>query len=279
MNSNTTDRYAVMGNPIAHSKSPDIHKLFAKQTQQDLSYEAIFVETEKFKLSVHDFAHAGGKGLNITVPFKQQAWELATQRSQRAELAGAVNTLSLNDDDQYVGDNTDGIGLVQDLLINGAILQNSRILLLGAGGAAKGVLLPLLNENPAEIVITNRTVSKAKLLCEQFHDKRLQAYGFNEIPQQSFDLIINATSASLSGGYPAISPQLIQQKTICYDMVYSKKLTPFLQWAKEQGAVSVFDGLGMLVAQAAASFHIWRQCLPQTGLVIDALKKALKEEN
>jgi len=272
------DQYCVFGNPIKQSRSPFIHQEFAKQTQQKISYQKQFVELDKFSQAVTTFISLGGKGANVTMPFKEQALQLCDQLSTAAQQAGAVNTLSFIDG-KILGDNTDGIGLVQDLLANGVILQDSRVLLLGAGGAAKGVLLPLLNENPTAIVIANRTVSKAEQLCLQFNDKRLHACGFSDIPLQSFDLIINATSASLSGGYPDISAQLIQTDTVCYDMVYSKNLTPFLQWSKAQGAIKVIDGLGMLVAQAAASFNIWRGYLPKTELAINALKRELKEQN
>jgi len=279
MNSNTTDRYAVMGNPIAHSKSPDIHKLFAKQTQQDLSYEAIFVETEKFKPSVHDFAHAGGKGLNITVPFKQQAWELATQRSQRAELAGAVNTLSLNDDDQYVGDNTDGIGLVRDLTNNHNInLQNLRILIIGAGGAVRGVLLPILEQQPQSVIIVNRTQRKAEKLAELFTAfGHISPLSFEQLSGKSFDLIINGTAASLQGEVPPVPANCINETTNLYDMMYASEPTPFMQWGTQHGAKSCIDGLGMLVEQAAESFFIWRGVRPDTQLVINTLRAHMKK--
>ena len=272
------DQYCVFGNPIEQSRSPFIHQEFAKQTQQAIIYHKQYVELDSFPQAVKHFMSIGGKGANVTVPFKEQALQLCDQLSVAAKQASAVNTLTFIDG-KILGDNTDGLGLVQDLFRNELTLRGRCILLLGAGGAAKGVLLPLLNESPTAIVIANRTVSKAEQLCHQFNDERLYACGFNEIPQQSYDLIINATSASLSGKYPVISPQLIQANTVCYDMVYSKQLTPFLQWAKANGSVTVIDGLGMLVAQAAASFNIWRQCLPQTTTVIDKLKKSLVEEN
>jgi shikimate dehydrogenase len=272
------DQYCVFGNPIEQSRSPFIHQEFAKQMQQTITYHKQYVELDNFPQAVNHFMSIGGKGANVTVPFKEQALQLCDQLSVAAKKAGAVNTLTFING-KIIGDNTDGLGLVQDLFRNQLTLQGSRILLLGAGGAAKGVLLPLLNENPTAIVIANRTINKAKQLCYQYNDERLHAYGFNEIPQQSFDLIINATSASLRGKYPVIPPQLIQANTVCYDMVYSKQLTPFLQWAKANGSETVVDGVGMLVAQAAASFNIWRHCLPQTAAVINKLKKSLMEEN
>ncbi|PCI60523.1 MAG: shikimate dehydrogenase [Gammaproteobacteria bacterium] len=268
------DQYCVFGNPIEHSRSPFIHQQFAQQTQQKLNYEKKFVELKGFPQAVKTFIAQGGKGANVTVPFKEQALQLCDHLSESAKQAGAVNTLSFIKGEIY-GDNTDGIGLVQDLLRYNISLAKSRILLLGAGGAAKGVLLPLLAENPANIVIANRTVSKAEQLCMQFTDKRLQSCGFDKIPQQPFNLIINATSASLSGTFPAISPQLICEYTVCYDMVYGKELTSFLQWARIQGAEKVIDGLGMLVGQAAISFNIWRNVTPDTETVIEALKADL----
>jgi len=279
MNSNIPDRYAVMGNPIAHSKSPDIHTLFAKQTQQHLSYEAILVDTEKFKPTVHDFANKGGKGLNITVPFKQQAWELATQRSQRAELAGAVNTLSLNDDNQYIGDNTDGVGLVRDLTNNHNInLQNLRILVIGAGGAVRGVLLPLLEQQPQSVIIVNRTQSKAEELAELFTAfGNISALGFEQLSDKSFDLIINGTAASLQGEVPPVPANCINETTNLYDMMYASEPTPFMQWGTQCGAKSCFDGLGMLVEQAAESFFIWRGVHPDTHVIISTLRAQMKK--
>lgn len=268
------DKYCVFGNPIKQSRSPFIHQKFAKQTEQKLLYTAQLAPLDGFVKAVDEFILAGGKGANVTVPFKEQALALCDQLSVAAKKAGAVNTLSFIDG-KIFGDNTDGVGLVQDLLRNKVILEGSRILLLGAGGAAKGVLLPVLAENPDNILIANRTNTKAKQLAQQFADKRVQGCGFDEIPQQSFDIIINATSASLIGRFPAISPNLIQTKTLCYDMVYGKGLTSFLQWAKDQGAVKVLDGLGMLVGQAAESFTLWRNVKPDIETVLKTLRSDL----
>ncbi|HSG11706.1 MAG TPA: shikimate dehydrogenase [Gammaproteobacteria bacterium] len=269
-----TDHYAVMGNPIAHSKSPRIHALFAEQTGAALDYRAILVEIDGFAQAVSDFRANGGKGLNVTVPFKEQAWALSTSRSTRAELAGAVNTLSLEGDKAILGDNTDGAGLVRDLLQNhGARLAGRRILLLGAGGAARGVIGPLLDEKPALLVIANRTAEKAvelaRLFCELGHT---EGCGLDDAAGQPFDIIINATAASLSGTVPAIAGDTVTPGTRCYDMMYGDRPTAFMEWARAQGATQVTDGLGMLVEQAAESFYIWRKVRPDTAPVIKELR-------
>jgi len=275
------DQYRVFGNPIKQSRSPYIHQTFAKSTDQQLSYQSELVEISAFSEIIGQFSQAGGKGANITVPFKEQALLLCDQLSERARLAGAVNTLSFVED-KILGDNTDGLGLVQDLLRHNIVLNNSRILLLGAGGAAKGVILPLLEQQPKLIVIANRTISKAEDLCTHFslNEKceKLSACGYEEIKHQEFDLIINATSASLSGSVPPISKNLVKVKTVCYDMVYGKELTPFLSWSKGLGAEQLIDGLGMLVGQAAESFAIWRGIKPEVETVIDNLRIALTKE-
>lgn len=271
------DQYRVFGNPIKQSRSPFIHQSFAQTTKQTLNYETSFVELDGFTAAVKQFINQGGKGANVTVPFKEQALEISDELSERARLAGAVNTLSFNNG-KIVGDNTDGEGLVQDLLRNNVPLENSRILLLGAGGAAKGVILPLLAKNPMSIIIANRTVSKAEALTEQFNDDRLTACGFEQTSAASYDVIINATSASLSGKLPAIAGSTISENTVCYDMVYGKALTPFLNWAKSQGAIKVIDGIGMLVGQAAVSFNIWRSIKPEVETVIEQLKLSLAQE-
>jgi len=276
------DQYRVFGNPIAHSRSPFIHQSFAKTTKQTLNYETQLIELGSFATDVNEFIKQGGKGANVTVPFKEEALAIADELSERARLAGAVNTLSFKNGKIY-GDNTDGEGLVQDLLRNNVQLENSRILLLGAGGAAKGVVLPLLAQNPTSIMIANRTVSKAEALRKQFNDNRLMASGFEQASKQhadmvSYDVIINATSASLSGKLPAISASTITENTVCYDMVYGKELTPFLVWAKAQGAAKVIDGLGMLVGQAAVSFNIWRGAKPAVEPVLKDLRVSLLTE-
>jgi len=271
------DQYRVFGNPIKQSRSPFIHQSFAQTTKQAISYETSLVELGSFSIAVSEFIGQGGKGANVTVPFKEEALELADELSDRARLAGAVNTLSFSNGKIY-GDNTDGEGLVQDLLRNNVQLENSRILLLGAGGAARGVILPLLAKNPNSIVIANRTVSKAENLVVQFNNSKLSASGFEQASDQVYDIIINATSASLTGTLPAITASTVTKNTVCYDMVYGKDLTPFLVWATEQGATKVIDGLGMLVSQAAESFTIWRGVKPEIEVVIEQLKKALAQE-
>lgn len=269
------DRYAVMGNPVAHSKSPRIHALFAGQTNQQLSYEAILVEKDGFSTAVAHFLQHGGKGLNITVPFKEQAWALAATRSERAGRAGAVNTLILDKDGRHFGDNTDGVGLVRDLLQNhGSALKNKRLLLVGAGGAARGVIEPLLNEKPSLLVIANRTADKAVELARLFCDLgHTEGCGLSDVAGQSFDLIINATAASLAGQVPALPDSVVTPDSHCYDMMYADKPTAFMDWAQQLGAARCMDGLGMLVEQAAESFYLWRDVRPDTGAVIQALRK------
>jgi len=271
------DQYRVFGNPIKQSRSPAIHQSFALQTKQNLSYQSQLVALDSFSQTINNFISQGGKGANITVPFKEQALALCDQLSERARLAGAVNTLSF-EQGKIIGDNTDGLGLVQDLISHNVLFKNKNILLLGAGGAARGVILSLLDQQPDLLVIANRTVSKAETLCKQFSDNRLIGCGFDEIELQGYDVIINATSASLSGSVPPISEQLISHKTVCYDMVYSKELTPFLIWAKQHNAKKVIDGLGMLVGQAAESFSIWRKIKPDTASVLTKLRVELMLE-
>lgn len=269
-----TDRYAVMGNPVAHSKSPRIHTLFARQTGQDIEYSAILVEPGGLANAVWEFCNDGGRGLNITVPFKEDAWELATHRSERAELAGAVNTLVLDASGRHFGDNTDGVGLVRDLTLNhGCALTGRRVLLVGAGGAAQGVMEPLLNERPALLVVANRTPDKAVALARRFCGLgRVEGCGLDGPDGQSFDVIINATAASLSDTVPALPVSVVSGETWCYDMMYADEPTAFVRWGTEHGAARSVDGLGMLVEQAAESFYLWREMYPDTGPVIAALR-------
>lgn len=269
------DQYCVYGNPIKQSRSPFIHQMFAQDTDQPICYTREYVELGQFAQTINHFIANGGKGANVTVPFKEEAMTLCHQLSDRAKLAGAVNTLSFIDG-QIIGDNTDGIGLVADLLRNNVPISN--ILLLGAGGAAKGVILPLLEQAPDSITIANRTVSKAKQLCDQFNNNVLSYCSFENLDEQSFDLIINATSASLSGSIPSFSAKTISKDTICYDMVYGAELTSFLSWAKKNGAKQVLDGLGMLVAQAAESFFIWRGVKPEVTEVLAAVRASINLE-
>ena len=264
------DHYAVFGHPIAHSKSPQIHAAFARQTGQDMTYEAILAPLDGFAESVAAFIAAGGRGANVTVPFKEAAFRLADRLSPRAQRAGAVNTLSF-DADGILGDNTDGAGLVADLTRNlHRTIAGKRVLLLGAGGAARGVVEPLLDQQPAALVIANRTVSRAQELAELFGHGVI-ASGFSGIGSP-FDLVINATSASLAGELPPLSPAIFTADTLAYDMMYGRD-TPFLGFARSHGAATA-DGLGMLVEQAAEAFSLWRGVRPDTAPVIASLRAA-----
>lgn len=272
-----TDKYAVFGNPIAHSKSPQIHTLFAEETQQDLVYEKQLVDEEKFQQAADDFFAGGGKGLNITVPFKLDAYSYAGKTTERARKAGAVNTLIKKDDGTIVGDNTDGFGMVSDITDNcGWVIENKRVLILGAGGAVRGVLQPLLEKKPAQLVIANRTVAKALQLAKGFSELgKIQSCGFEDLSGMQFDLVINGTSASLSGDLPPLPENLLADNACCYDMMYGAGPTVFLQWAEEHGAKDIRDGLGMLVGQAGESFFQWRGIRPNTEAVITELRKQL----
>ncbi len=270
------DNYCVFGNPIEHSRSPFIHQQFALQTQQIINYQKTLVPLDQFPHAVHTFIKQGGKGANVTVPFKEQALLLCDQLSVAAQKAGAVNTLSFIDGKTF-GDNTDGLGLVADLLNNEITLTNKKILLLGAGGAAKGVVLPLLKQNPQQLIIVNRTLEKAENIVAQYQVDNLIAFSYQTLPEQTFDLIINATSASLSGFVPDIPSNIVAENTVCYDMVYGKQATCFMLWATKQGATVVMDGLGMLVNQAAASFALWRKVPPQTSIVLQQLRQILND--
>ncbi len=262
-----TDRYAVFGHPIAHSKSPLIHAAFARQTGQDMTYEAILAPRDGFADCVRQFVAAGGRGANVTVPFKEEAFALATRLTPRAMRAGAVNTLAFAADD-ILGDNTDGAGLVADLTRNlHCTLAGKRILLLGAGGAARGVIEPLLGQQPAVLVIANRTVSRAQELAELF-DHSVRACGFDAI-DTPFDVVINATAASLAGELPPLPPSIFAPGALAYDMMYGRD-TPFLAFARAQGSATA-DGLGMLVEQAAEAFLLWRGVCPDTAPVIAQL--------
>jgi len=269
-----TDQYAVIGNPISHSKSPRIHAAFASQTGQKLHYDKLLVEPGCLAEAIADFRQQGGKGLNITVPFKNDAFELADSLTERARLAGAVNTLVLNEDGTLHADNTDGIGMVRDLTANHHFnLKGKRILLLGAGGAVQGVLLPLLQQQPAEIVIANRTVAKAEVLCEKFSAYgNLSASSFEALNGKTFDGIINGTAASLQGEVPPLPDNILNKGAWCYDMMYSSEPTAFVRWGEQQGASQSVDGLGMLVEQAAESFSLWRGVQPDTNPVIKLLR-------
>jgi shikimate dehydrogenase len=271
-----SDLYAVIGHPVSHSKSPRIHSLFASQTGEPVEYTAIQAPLDGFGEAVQQFFERGGKGLNVTVPFKEQAWQLADRRAGRAEKAGAANTLYYDNNGQLIADNTDGQGLVQDLTSNLAVtLRGKRVLVLGAGGAVRGVLGPVLGQQPALLTVANRTVSKAGTLVELFAgdagQTKLTACGFDQL-SQPFDIIINGTSASLHGHLPPVSATVIAADTLVYDMMYAAQTTRFNQWALEQGAVKAVDGLGMLVEQAAESFRIWRGVAPETAPVMQELR-------
>jgi shikimate dehydrogenase len=273
-----TDRYAVIGNPVGHSKSPIIHAEFARQTGQDIEYGRLLAPLESFRAVVEEFRRAGGKGLNVTLPFKLEAYQLATHRSARAADAEAVNVLSF-EKDSIEGDNTDGVGLVRDIEGNlGLPIAGKRVLLLGAGGAAQGALGPLLATRPAILAVGNRTTEKAQRLVArftgsgQYADGVLQAGSFHSYAGAHFDLVINATSSSLKDTAPDIPVGLFAVESIAYDMMYGQGLTPFLRLAQQQGAARLADGLGMLVEQAAESFLIWRGVRPDTRPVIRQLQ-------
>ncbi|WP_148860988.1 shikimate dehydrogenase [Marinobacter fonticola] len=267
------DLYAVIGHPISHSKSPRIHSLFAEQTGQPVEYTAIQAPLDGFADTVNTFFERGGKGLNVTVPFKEQAWTLVEERTPAAEVAGAVNTLYLDGQQRLCGDNTDGPGLVRDLTVNHGIdLYQARILILGAGGAVRGILAPLITQQPLRIVIANRTPGKAENLAHLIAGViPVRGCGFGEVTEP-FDLIVNGTSASLHGDLPPLAPSVLGPKTVSYDMMYGPELTPFNQWASDHGASRVIDGLGMLVEQAAEAFALWRGIRPDTAPVIAALR-------
>lgn len=273
------DRYAVMGNPVAHSLSPRIHAEFARRTRQRLVYAAIQVDEGGFPQAVGNFQATGGKGLNVTLPFKQQAWALVDRRSERAQHAGAVNTIRFEAGGDVYGDNTDGAGLVRDLCTNlGLALMGRRVLLIGAGGAARGVLGPLLALRPAGLVIVNRTVDRALELQRVFASSgvALEARGFGELEGQAFDLVINGTSASLHGEELPLPASVLAPGCWCYDMMYAAEATPFLRWAARNGAAGARDGLGMLVEQAAESFELWRGVRPGTTGLVEGLRDYLK---
>jgi shikimate dehydrogenase len=270
-----TDRYAVIGNPIAHSKSPEIHTQFAIQTGQNLQYERLLAPLDGFAATVSSFITQGGRGVNVTVPFKLEAHALATLLTERARAAGAVNTLKFASG-VTEGDNTDGVGLVSDIVKNAACpIAGKRVLLLGAGGAARGVVLPILQERPAELVIANRTQSRAIELVQQFSatGANFRASDFAAL-DAPFDIVINATSASLGSDMPNISDAVFAESTLAYDMMYGKEPTVFMRFASQSGAVAR-DGLGMLVEQAAESFFFWRGVRPDTAPVLARMRLSL----
>lgn len=272
------DRYAVTGYPVAHSKSPFIHALFATQTGQQLTYERMEVAPEDFDRAIPAFFDQGGKGLNVTVPHKEAAWRQADRHAPNAALAGAVNTL-YRENGQLVGDNTDGVGLVRDIeQNNGASLAGARIVILGAGGAVRGVLPRILTARPASVTIVNRTVSRATALAELFAGSipvEVCSYEQLRARAEAADWLINGSSAGLGGEMPDLPDTLVGPQTGCYDMVYAPGGTVFQKWARDRRAAFALDGSGMLVEQAAESFHIWRGVMPDTAPVLAALRAEL----
>jgi shikimate dehydrogenase len=268
------DRYAVFGHPIGHSKSPRIHRLFAEQTGQALEYDARDVPAERFEAALADFLAAGGRGVNCTVPLKELAFRAASQLSERARRAGAVNTLAVQSGGKLLGDNTDGIGLLRDLRDNlGLDLEGRSILILGAGGAVRGILQPLLESRPKRLLIANRTVERADRLASEFADLgSVEACGYEGLhAEHGFDLIVNATAASLSGELPPLGDGLLAPNGGCYDLAYGTAPTPFVDWGRSHAAACSVDGIGMLVEQAAEAFRLWRGVRPATGAVIRLL--------
>jgi shikimate dehydrogenase len=269
---NAPDQYGVVGHPINHSWSPFIHGLFAKQTDQSLVYRLYDITPEDFRVQVLEFFTRGGRGLNVTVPHKEAAAELANELTMRADRAGAVNTLMLAGD-SLLGDNTDGHGLVTDLRKNlGLTITNERILILGAGGATRGVIEPLLALGPTELIIANRSPERAVNLASLFVDLgTVRGCGFEDVGDDAFDIVINATAAGLTGSVPNVDGAVIASHTVCYDMSYSRSATPFVTWAIEQGCARAHKGWGMLVEQAAEAFTLWRGVRPETEPVLTAL--------
>lgn len=271
-----TDRYAVIGNPVAHSQSPRIHTMFARALGEDVEYGTILGRPGRFADDVKTFRQSGGRGLNVTVPFKLDAFELSTQRSDRATQAGAVNTLKF-DGESIIGDNTDGAGLVRDIRENlGFDIAGERVLLMGAGGAARGALLSLIAERPMRIAIANRTVAKAEALAARFEPlaNGVALWGGSyDDAGAPFDLVINATSASLADALPPLPPRVFANGALAYDMVYGERARRFLAYSLAHGAARAADGLGMLVEQAGESFFLWRGVRPATAPVLTALRE------
>lgn len=279
MNAPHVTRYAVAGNPVAHSRSPRIHALFAEQTRQTIDYGRLLCPLDSFKPTLSAFVAQGAGGCNVTVPFKFEAFEMAARHTPRAVLAQAANTLRFDDAAQggWLADNTDGVGLVRDITVNAGVpLQGRRVLLLGAGGASAGVLGPLIEQRPAELVLANRTVDKARALADRHqawaaqHRVPLRACALADVGDH-FDVLINGTAASLGGGEVPVGPQALKPGALALDMMYGPAARPFLDWATAQGATAR-DGLGMLVEQAAESFHLWRGVRPDTAPVLALLR-------
>lgn len=273
------DNYAVFGNPIKHSKSPLIHSAFAEQCEQQLSYRAVRVPLDNFATAAREFFDNAGCGLSVTVPFKQEACAFADTLSDRARRAGAVNTLTPQEDGRIAGENTDGIGLVRDMVVNLGWSANGRsVLIIGAGGAVRGILEPLLRESPSRVLIINRTASRAQRLAEEFAELgEIAGGGYPMVGDSGFDLVINASSAGLTGDMPELPATILTERSCCYDLVYGAGPTAFMRWAAHHAAWAVSDGLGMLVEQAAQSFHIWRGIHPETKPVIQRVRELLAD--
>jgi shikimate dehydrogenase len=271
--SGAVDQYGVVGHPVAHSLSPFIHAMFARQTGQAMSYRLFDFAPEEVDERIAAFFAQGGRGLNVTLPYKLAAVARAAELTRRAQHAGAVNTLAMREDGSILGDNTDGVGLMQDLCVNQrVVVTRRRVLIIGAGGATRGVLAPLLGLEPEVVVIANRTADRARALATAFSRLgEVQGVGFRYIAGGAFDLVINATSASLTGEIPDVPMAVIGPDTFCYDMAYGKGDTPFVRWCMELGCRTAVSGWGMLVEQAAESFRVWRGVRPLTGPVLSAL--------
>ena len=271
------DKYAVFGNPIKHSKSPAIHKQFAVSLGEQIDYRAILAPIDNFEKTVLSFFGQGGVGANVTMPFKEQAYAMADELTPLAKIVGAVNTLKKRDDGTLLGDNTDGVGFVNDLLANKVAITNKRILIIGAGGAARGVILPLLEHNPQEIIIVNRTAQKAKELAELFTQYGpVSGFGFDDLPVSDYSLIINSTSSSMNNELPALDKKHITNCEVAYDMFYSLQNTIFMNWVAQHNInAKLLDGSGMLVGQAAQAYYVWRNKMPKILPVVDALKQGV----
>ncbi len=278
---NSADRYAVIGHPVSHSRSPFIHERFAQQVGHDIQYTRIDARPDVMIDTARDFFSGGGKGLNVTLPHKQSVMALVSELSPRAARAGAVNTLALRADGTLFGDNTDGLGLARDLVYNHRVtIAGRRVLMLGAGGAARGVMMPLLGLQPRELVIANRTPARAIEIVDAFRDTGtpLRGCGFDELSDGPYDIVINATATSIAGKSLPLPPGLVDTHSFCYDMGYGREDTLFVQWARERGCARTAMGLGMLVEQAAESFYLWRGVRPDTAPVLAALKAELAAE-
>lgn len=269
-----SDRYAVIGHPVRHSLSPRIHARFAELTGEDLVYDRLEPAADGFAAAADGFFAEGGRGLNVTLPFKEEAWGWADCGTTRAQAARVANTLSRLGDDRVEADNTDGAGLVRDLTANlGLNLKGARLLLVGAGGAARGVLGPLLAQGPKTVFIANRTAERAWSLADDFSDQgSVHGGGFTDLGEVAYDLVINASAASLGGAVPPLATSVVARGGTVYDMMYGEAAGPFLDWGRRAGAESVHDGLGMLVEQAAESFRVWRGVLPPTESVLAELR-------